>query len=152
MNYYHFSTLFAAADAGADTGKLFGIIASFIYLVLAAIALWGAFCVIMVWTRVARQRFKNEGEQSEFLGELEPRLASKDFDGAAGLCDGDPRAVPQLSLVAIKNRHIGYSKVKRLVMDRFQRDVLSELEQRLSWVKTVIAVHRWLACSVRYSE
>lgn len=139
MNYYHFSTLFAAADAGADTGKLFGIIASFIYLVLAAIALWGAFCVIMVWTRVARQRFKNEGEQSEFLGELEPRLASKDFDGAAGLCDGDPRAVPQLSLVAIKNRHIGYSKVKRLVMDRFQRDVLSELEQRLSWVKTVIA-------------
>jgi biopolymer transport protein ExbB/TolQ len=24
-------------------------------------------------------------------------------------------------------------------MDRFQRDVLSELEQRLSWVKTVIA-------------
>ena len=139
MNYYHFSTLFAAADAGADTGKLFGIIASFIYLVLAAIALWGAFCVIMVWTRVARQRFKNEGEQSEFLGELEPRLASKDFDGAAGLCDGDPRAVPQLSLVAIKNRHIGYSKVKRLVMNRFQRDVLSELEQRLSWVKTVIA-------------
>ena len=139
MNYYHFTTLFAAAGAGADTGKLFGIIATFIYLVLAAIALWGAFCVIMVWTRVARQRFKNEAEQAEFLNELEPRLASKDFEGATAICDGDPRAVPQLSLVAIKNRQIGYSKVKRLVMDRFQRDVLSELEQRLSWVKTVIA-------------
>jgi len=139
MNYHHFSTLFGAADAAADTGPLFGIIATFIYLVLAAIALWGAFCVIMVWTRVARQRFKGEAEQTEFLNELEPRLASKDFDGALAICDGDPRAVPQLSLVAIKNRHIGYSKVKRLVMDRFQRDVLSELEQRMSWVKTVIA-------------
>ncbi len=40
--------LFAAADAGADTGKLFGIIAGFIYLVLDAIALWGACCGVMV--------------------------------------------------------------------------------------------------------
>ncbi|MCA9212139.1 MAG: MotA/TolQ/ExbB proton channel family protein [Planctomycetales bacterium] len=135
MDYYQFAFLFAQAD----TGKLFNIIANFIYLVLAAIALWGAFCVIMVWTRVSRQRFKNEAEQAEFLNELEPRLMEKDFDGAAAMCDGDPRAVPQLSLVAIANHHIGYSKVKRIVMDRFQRDVLSELEQRLSWVKTVIA-------------
>lgn len=129
----------AATLAAVDTGQLFGLIANFIYLVLAAIALWGAFCVVMVWTRVARQRFKSEAEQVEFLNEIEPRISAKDFDGAASVCDGDPRAVPQLALVAIKNRNIGYSKIKRLVMDRFQRDVLSELEQRLSWVKTVIA-------------
>lgn len=135
MNDYFLSTIIAAVDSG----KLFGIVANFIYVVLAAIALWGAFCAIMVWTRVARQRFKNESEQADFLNEIEPRLMSKDFEGAASICDGDPRAIPQLSLVAIKNREIGYSKVKRLVMDRFQRDVLSELEQRLSWVKTVIA-------------
>ena len=54
------------------------------------------------------------------------------------MCDGDPRAVAQLALIAINNRQIGYAKTKHLVMDRFQRDVLSDLEQRLSWVNTVI--------------
>ena len=124
--------------AATDTSKLFGLIANSIYLVLAAIALWGAFCVVMVWQRVARQRFKNEEEQEDFLKDVEPRLAAGDFKEAAQLCDGDPRVVLQLTLVAIKNRELGYAKVKRLVADRFQRDIRSELEQRLGWVNTVI--------------
>ena len=132
MTYHHF--LFAAVE----TEKLFNLISLMTYGVLALLALWGAFCVIIVWIRVGRQRFKNESEQQEFLTDVEPRLAAGDFDEAAGLCDGDPRVVPQLTLVAIKNRSIGYAKVKKLVMDRFQRDVLSDLEQRLSWVNTVI--------------
>ena len=33
---------------------------------------------------------------------------------------------------------MGYVKVRQLVLDRFQRDVLSDLEYRLSWVYTVI--------------
>ena len=44
----------------------------------------------------------------------------------------------QLALVGINNRQLGYAKVKHLVTDRFQRDVLSELELRLSWVNTMI--------------
>ena len=82
--------------------------------------------------------FRSEEEQDEFLTELEAPLAQGDFESAAELCDGDPRAVSQLALIAISHRDIGYAKVKHLVMDRFQRDVLSDLEQRLSWVNTVI--------------
>ncbi len=124
--------------AALDISGLTGYLATFIYVVLAVIALWGAFCVIMVWMRVARQRFRSEEEQAEFLAELETPLAKGDFKSAAELCDGDPRAVSQLALIAISHREIGYAKVKHLVMDRFQRDVLSDLEQRLSWVNTVI--------------
>ena len=36
------------------------------------------------------------------------------------------------------NRDIGYTKVRQLLVDRFQRDVLADLEYRLSWVNTVI--------------
>jgi biopolymer transport protein ExbB/TolQ len=36
------------------------------------------------------------------------------------------------------NRNIGYAKIRSLLADRFQRDVLSDLEHRLSWVYTVI--------------
>lgn len=124
--------------AALDISGLTDYLATFIYILLAAIAVWGAFCVIMVWMRVARQRFRSEEEQEEFLSELETPLARGDFKSAAELCDGDPRAVSQLALIAISHRDIGYAKVKHLVMDRFQRDVLSDLEQRLSWVNTVI--------------
>ena len=109
-----------------------------LYVALAAIALWGAFCVIIVWRRVATTRFRNEEQQSAFLDRLDEPLENGDFEGAAALCEGDERAMSQLALLAISSRRIGYAKVRTLVADRFQRDVLSDLEYRLSWVYTVI--------------
>jgi biopolymer transport protein ExbB len=113
-------------------------VGNFIYIALAAIAVWGAFCVIVVWRRVAQTRFKSEDEQLDFLESLEQPLLSGDFDSAEELCEGDGRAMPQLVHLAITNRQIGYAKVRALVTERFQRDVLSDLEYRLSWVYTVI--------------
>ncbi len=109
-----------------------------IYGALAAIALWGAFCVIVVWRRVTQTRFRNEQEQDEFLNVIEEHLVSGDLETAAEICDGDERALPQLALLAMANRHLGYAKVRVLLTDRFQRDVLADLEYRLSWVITVI--------------
>jgi len=127
-------TLLAATDASGVTY----IVGWVIYVVLAAIAIWGAFCVTLVWMRVARQRFATEKDQSEFLDQLDEPLGRGDFESAAQLCADDPRATPQLALLALNNRHVGYSQVRHLVMDRFQRDVLADLEHRLSWVNTVI--------------
>ncbi len=109
-----------------------------IYTLLALLALWGAFCVIMVWRRVAQTRFADEHEQDEFLGELEQTLASKDYLAAAELCDGDRRAMPQLALFAVNNRELGYSKLRNLVAERYQRDVMADIEHRQSWVATVV--------------
>ncbi len=109
-----------------------------IYTALAVIALWGAFCVIMVWRRVAQTRFRSEQEQGEFLDSVDQNLVEGQFDAALELCDGDSRAMPQLVTLALANRNIGYTKIRTLLADRFQRDVLSDLEYRLSWVYTVI--------------
>jgi biopolymer transport protein ExbB/TolQ len=109
-----------------------------IYVAQALVALWGAFCVIVVWRRVSQARFRSEEAQEAFLAELQPSVAAGDFQGASDLCEGDGRSLPQLALLAIDNRNLGFSKVKHLVADRFQRDVLSDLEYRLSWVNTVI--------------
>jgi biopolymer transport protein ExbB/TolQ len=109
-----------------------------IYGVLVAIALWGAFCIVMVWRRVAQKRFRSEEAQEEFLGALEETLERGDFEAAGSLCEGDPRAVPQLALLAIDSRGIGFEKVRQLIIDRFQRDVMADLEYRVSWVNTVI--------------
>jgi biopolymer transport protein ExbB/TolQ len=118
--------------------QVFTILGNIIYFVMFLIALWGAFCVVMVWSRVRQKQFANEEQQTLFLEAIEEPLSKGDFDGATELCDGDRRATCQLSQLAIENRKIGFGKVKQLVADRFQRDVLQDLEYRLSWVYTVI--------------
>ncbi|MCA9142011.1 MAG: MotA/TolQ/ExbB proton channel family protein [Planctomycetaceae bacterium] len=118
--------------------NIFTLVGYVIYAILLLIALWGGFCCVMVWRRVAQKRFKNEAAQDDFLDELEIPLSKADFEDASMLCDGDLRAVPQLAHLAILNRGIGFVKVRQLVEDRFQRDILAELEHQMTWVHTVI--------------
>jgi len=109
-----------------------------IYGAQAITALWGLFCLIMVWRQLSQGRFANEEEQTEFVAHVEHALSQGDFNTAAAICEDDDRVLPQLITLAIANRHLGYTKVRHLVADRFQRDVLSQIEYRLSWVLTVI--------------
>ena len=115
------------------------IIGNIIYTIIGIVALWGAFCVIMVWTRVSSKRFKSEEQQQLFLDTIEEPLFEGDFDGVAEICDRDPRALCQMVQLGVLNRQMGYSKVKQMLLDRFERDVLADLDYRLTWVKTVIA-------------
>jgi biopolymer transport protein ExbB/TolQ len=118
--------------------SVFTILGNCIYVVIFFIALWGAFCIVMVISRVRQKQFTSEEQQTAFLEAIEEPLSRGDYDAANELCDGDRRATCQLSQMAIANRKLGYSRVKQLLVDRFQRDVLQDLEYRLSWVYTVI--------------
>ena len=117
---------------------LFSYLNNLVYVVLAGLALWGAYCVVMVWRRVALTRFTDEHAQDEFLSELEQTLTAKDFGAATELCEGDRRAMPQLALYAVSNRDLTYDKLRHRLAERFQQDVMSDIEHRLSWVGTVI--------------
>lgn len=119
-------------------GAVFEFLAFLIYIVLFLVALWGAYCVVMVFTRVKQKQFETEDLQSQFLEAIEEPLSRGDYDIASEICEGDRRAMCQLSQLALINRKLGFAKVKKLVADRFQRDVLQDLEHRLSWVYTVI--------------
>ncbi len=117
---------------------IFWLVGMVIYAILGLVALWGAYCVVMVFTRVRQKQFVSEEQQTTFLEALEAPLSRGDYDQANEVCEGDRRATCQLSQLAILNRSLGFNKVKKLVADRFQRDVLQDLEYRLSWVYTVI--------------
>lgn len=121
-----------------DITAITSIVGNIIYVALGLIALWGAFCVILVWRRVGQFRFRHETEQNAFLDEVESALEGGDFRAAGQICEDDPRAMAQLAKLALANATLGYGKVCALVADRFQRDVLADLEYRLSWVQTVI--------------
>ncbi len=114
------------------------IVGNLTYGALGLLALWGAYCVILVWRRVAQTRFRTEAEQNEFLDELDEPLDKGEFDKAAEICESNPKAMAQLCLLAIDNRKLGFAKVKGLLVDRFQRDVLTDLEFRISWINTVV--------------
>ncbi len=121
-----------------DLSGLTNIAGNIIYVVLGLLALWGALCAVLVWRRVAQLRFKNENAQTGFLDSLEELLDQQSYDDAEEVCEADGRAISRLAILAIANREVGYSKVRQLVLDRFQRDVLADLDNRLAWINTVI--------------
>ena len=122
-------------EAGMSVFDIAGIVLS---TLLGITAFWGGLCVNIVWMRVGQKRFRSESEQDAFLDALDKPLSERDFDAISTACQADRRAMPQLIYLAVVNRRIGYSKVRQLVLDRFQRDVLADLEHRLSYVNTVI--------------
>jgi biopolymer transport protein ExbB len=100
--------------------------------------LWGLFCVILLWRRLRILRFPHEQAQREFLQSLEMQLERGEFTAAAQKCNEEPQALPQLTLAVIENRDLNDSQLRQLVAELMQRNILADLEYRLSWVATVI--------------
>jgi biopolymer transport protein ExbB len=114
------------------------LISNSLYVFLALDALWGAYCIIVIFMRISQKRFRNERKQDEFLDTIDAALKKGDFDTALLECEGDRRAIPQLTAVSIANRGLPVEEMQELLVDRFQRDVISDLEHRVSWTNTVI--------------
>jgi biopolymer transport protein ExbB len=113
-------------------------ISNSVYLALAIDALWGAYCAAVVLMRVRQKRFRSEKQQNEFLDRIDASLSKGDFDTVAMECETDQRALPQLAALACANRHLEVTQIQELLVDRFQRDVLADLEHRVSWINNVI--------------
>ena len=131
--------LFAQAESSADIqDQIFNLVGNSIYAILALLSLWGLYLVVVTWRRVGAKRFKQEKQLNEFLAVVESPLLEKDFEGVAEICDRDKRAMAQLIYLAVLNRALGYIQVRRLLADRFRRDILADLENRCSLINTVV--------------
>lgn len=109
-----------------------------IYFFLAGVALWGAYCCIVIWRRVAQLRFGGEEEQDRFLDEVARHVDNFKENEMIEYCEDDPRAVSMLSVLAVKNKDLTLPKLKTLLIERFQRDILADLDYRVTWVQTII--------------
>jgi biopolymer transport protein ExbB len=124
--------------SGDSLRMVYDVIGNSSYGVLAALALFGLYEIIIIWTRVQSKRFKTELQQDEFMDQLDPLLRVGEFDSAAEFCEGDKRIVPQLVILACEHRELGYKKLRPFLLERFRRDFMTDLEYRLSWVATVV--------------
>jgi len=112
-----------------------------VYWVQGLMAVYGAFLVILVLRRIAQKRFSSTTAASQFLDEVRDRLGQRNLDGVAEFCDSPAywsKAVPQLILVALQNRHLSPTKLRRLLGETFEREVLADFEFQTSWISTVV--------------
>jgi biopolymer transport protein ExbB/TolQ len=113
-------------------------ISNTVYVFLGLDALWGAYCIIVIFMRIGQKRFRSERKQDEFLDMVDASLQKGDFDSVAMETEGDRRALPQMVSLAVANRNLPVEEIQQLLVDRFQRDVISDLEHRVNWTNNVI--------------
>lgn len=121
--------------------KLVAFMSNLIYPLQAIAAVYGLFLTILVFRRIAQKRFRSQAAADEFQNQVSERIQNRQFDGIAELCDSPPywsKAVPQLILIALANRDRPIAKLRQLLSETFEREVLSELDYQVSWVNTVV--------------
>jgi biopolymer transport protein ExbB len=124
-----------------DLTKVIGFFSSMVYPLQAITALQGMYLCIVVFRRIAQKRFRNAQAETAFLGEVRDLLQQNRLDAVAELCDSPPywsKAVPQLILVALQNADRPLIKLRQILSERFEQDVLSDLENRIAWINTVV--------------
>lgn len=124
-----------------DYGPIFSFFANAIYAALGLVALFGAWLVIFLLRRISQKRFSSPAAAGQFMDEVRNHLAKQDYDGLGQLCDSPPywrKAVPNMMLVGLINRHRPINKLRRLLGERFEREILAELEYSSSWINTIV--------------
>ena len=121
-----------------DVLELVKWLADACYGLLALNFLWGLFCVILVWRRLGELRFRSAVAEAEYVEETDVLLRSRNYQAATEKSDYDFRALPRLVLLMLANREKEYGQLRQLVSTSLQRDILADIENRLSWIVTVI--------------
>jgi biopolymer transport protein ExbB len=101
-----------------------------IFVSQGLIGVFGLFLVIMVMRKMSQKRFRNQAAADDFLSQVRERVLEQDYDGVASICDSPPywaKAVPQLIQIAMSHRFLTLPKLKTLLNDKFEREILAEL-------------------------
>lgn len=129
--------VFRSASLG-DASEIFNIVGQLSYVALAAVALWGIYYVFLVLTRVNAKRFKTEKLQDAFVDSVTDDLRRGNFDAVISKCEGSKKALPMMVTYLCKHRAFGMQKARQMTLDRFQRDVIADLDYSIAWIVTVI--------------
>ncbi len=112
-----------------------------VYPAQALVALVGVYHVLVLFTRIGKKRFRNRSAAEAFFVQSEDALAAGQVDELAATCDTPAywhKAVPQLMQLALAQPQLAASALRRLLAERFERDVLADFDHRLSWINTVV--------------
>jgi biopolymer transport protein ExbB len=132
------TTTFAQA---IDIGPILYWFGNGIYAAMAAAAIYGLYCIVVLIRRVKQKSFPGRESANAFLDEIAEMLEKNDFEGITDACDSPElwaRAVPQMVTVAVENRAKPIKKIKQVVGEFFSREILGEFDVRTGWVNTIV--------------
>jgi biopolymer transport protein ExbB len=124
-----------------DMTALVDLMSNLIYPMQGIAAVYGLFLVVLIFRRIGQKQFRSQAAADQFMTQVNEHLQGRQFDEIVALCDSPPywsKAVPQLVLIAMANRHWPLNKLRQLLSETFEREVLSEMDYQMSWVNTVV--------------
>lgn len=124
-----------------NLSTIYDIAGILIYSILGLCALAGIFLVILLLTRVRQKRFSSLNAEEEFSSNIREYLKNRDVEGLIGYCDTEPlwsKASPQLVLTALANPDLPPSRMRQFLSEKFDRDILADIEYRSQWVSTIV--------------
>jgi len=130
-----------AQDKKVEASFFMKIVEQSIWLGIGACALLGLFCGYLLFRRIKQKSFPGSEAEQAFLNDVGECLDRNDFEAALALCDTPTlwnRALPQLAMLAVQQRDRPVGKIRQMLMERFERDIMSGLDRLNSWVATAI--------------
>ncbi|MCX7387772.1 MAG: MotA/TolQ/ExbB proton channel family protein [Planctomycetota bacterium] len=130
-----------AQDKKIEASFMMKVVENSIWIGIAACAMLGAFCGYMLFRRVKQKSFPGIAAEQAFLNEIGECFERNDFDAALALCDTPAlwnRAMPQLATLAVQQRDRPIGKIRQMLMERFERDIMTGLDRLNNWVSTSI--------------
>jgi len=124
-----------------DLSPILSFLGYAIYTAMAVSFAYGVYCIIVLIRRVTQKSFPGREAAELFLDDVGEQLDASNFEGAIEICDSPElwaRAVPQLITVAIENRNKPIKKIRQMLADFYEREIMAEFDSRLAWVNTII--------------
>ena len=111
-----------------------------IYVALGAVAIFGIFEVILLARKISEKRMSPAATERfrDLIGEA---IQKQDWKTVGQICDSPEywsRAVPQMVLVALEQLDRPPSKLRQYLSEKFERDVLADLEYASAWINTIV--------------
>lgn len=124
-----------------DLNSIFKALEVIIYAAQAWTALYGVYCIILLVRQIRMKQFRTPARAAEYLANVRELLQHKQYDQIVEFSDTPAywsKVVPQLVIVALANRAKEFAKIRRILAEKFEREVLAEIEYRMAWVTTMI--------------
>lgn len=119
---------------------IFQLSSTAIYLALAGVALFGAFQVVLLARKIAEKKM-GEAATARFQEAVGTAIKKQDWKAIAQFCDQPEywsKAVPQMVLVALSQLDRSPAKLRQLLAEKFERDVLADLDYSAAWINTIV--------------
>ncbi|RLT19473.1 MAG: MotA/TolQ/ExbB proton channel family protein [Planctomycetota bacterium] len=117
------------------------VVENSIWVAIALCAMVGAFCGYLLFRRIKQKSFPGVAAEQTFLNDLGECLDRNDFDEVLAMCDTPAlwnRALPQLATLAVQQRDRPIGKIRQMLMERFERDIMTGLDRLNNWISTSI--------------